>query len=48
MANVFLFKNTPTLPAFIGVTNAHGPSPQSTASKSPTYTLSIITGSNQT
>ena len=32
---------------FIGVTNAHGPSPQPTACRSPTCSLMIATGSNQ-
>ena len=46
-----LFKNpTPNLMAFTWVTNAHGPSPQPTAFRSPTsYLLGLTTatGSNQ-
>ena len=34
--------STPTLMAFTGVSNAHGPSPQPTA-----YSLTTATGSNQ-
>ena len=33
--------------AFTGVTNAHGPSPQPTACRSPTCSLTTSTGSNQ-
>ena len=33
--------------AFTGVTNAHGPSPQPTACRSPTCSLMTATGSNQ-
>ena len=38
---------TPILMAFIGVTNAHGPSPQPTACRSPICSLITATGSNQ-
>ena len=33
--------------AFTGVTNAHGPSPQPTACRSPSCCLTTATGSNQ-
>ena len=33
--------------AFTGVTNAHGPSPQPTACRSPSCSLTAATGSNQ-
>ena len=36
-----------TLMAFNGVTNAHGPSPQPTACKSPSCSLTTAKGSNQ-
>ena len=34
--------------AFTGVTNAHGPSPQPRACRSPSCSLTTATGSNQT
>ena len=41
----FLFINlTPTLLAFIEVSNSHGPSLQSTVCRSPLYNLTTITG----
>ena len=38
---------TPTLIAFTGVTNAHGPSPQPTSSWSSSCNLMTATGNNQ-
>ena len=38
---------TPTLMAFTAVTNAHGPSHQPTAYRSPSFSLTTATGSNQ-
>ena len=42
----FFASPTPTLMAFTGVTNAHGPSPQPTACRSPSCSLTTATGSN--
>ena len=44
---VFITPPPPTLMAFTGFTNAHGPSPQPTACRSPTCSLMIATGRNQ-
>ena len=41
------YSPTPTLMAFTGVTNAHGPSPQSKACRSPLNSLTTLTGSNK-
>ena len=38
----FLKSTTPTLMAFTGVTNAHGPSPQPTACRSPTLQYCLL------
>ena len=43
----FFLSHTPTLTAFTGVTNAHGPSPQPTAFRSPSSSLTTARGSNQ-
>ena len=40
----FLKSPNPTLVAFTGVTNAHGPSPQQTACRSPSCSLTTATG----
>ena len=42
----FFIIPTPTLMAFTGFTNAHGPSPHPTACRSPTCSLTTATGSN--
>ena len=47
MAIFFLIQPHSHLMAFTGVTNAHGPSPQPTACRSPSYSLATATGSNQ-
>ena len=41
-----LFKPTPTLTAFTGVTTAHGPSQKPTAYQSSSCSLTTATGSN--
>ena len=43
----FFKSPNPTLMAFTGVTNAHGPSPHPTACRSPSCSLTTATGSNQ-
>ena len=44
---VFLLSIPPTFMAFTRITNAHGPSPQPTACRSPLCSLTTATGSNQ-
>ena len=43
----FFKSPTPTLMAFTGVINTHRPTPQPTACRSPTWSLTTATGSNQ-